>query len=369
MENNKYIIHVIVNYGGGVRTVVKNLINYQIQEGYKVGIMYPKHNKISEKRILNELDDRVKLLPVATNDIKGTTQIMGMPIKRVYEKIILNFQTNKIIFHAHSAGAVGLLRDISDVPIICSLHSINAQGSKISQLITSLIIKKLMKNNSTVIGVSNFVSNFYNKQLNNKYIKTVLNGMHIESKTQISRREKFTIGFVGVINDSKGWEYLLDAYNLLDNIIKDNINLVFAGDGDQRDIQKLKKQIEINRLHNQVKYLGKVENASENVIPYLDLLVLPSENEAFGMVLVEAIGNGIPILATQHGGIPDILSEGYNGFFIERNPTDIAKKIQYIYRKPQLYDELRKNSYSSYIDKFTTEQMNQEYLELYSRVD
>lgn len=369
MKIKKYIVHVIVGYGGGLRTVVKNLINYQLQEGYQVAVMYPKHNKESEKKLLKELDSRIELIPVAVQNIRGLTQISGMPIKEVNEKLIKEKKTHNIVYHAHSVGAVGLVRDIKNLPIICTLHSINAQGSKISQLITSLIIKKLIKNNNIVIGVSSFVSNYYNKQLNSQYIKTVLNGMHIEPKTQISKREKFTIGFIGVINDSKGWKYLFDAYSLLEHNIKNDTNLVFVGTGDKKSVQELKEEIETNELHDHVRYLGKVENASENVIPHLDLLVLPSENEAFGMVLVEAIGNGVPILATQHGGIPDILSEGYNGFFIERNPTDIAKKIQYIYRKPQLYDELRKNSYSSYIDKFTTEQMNQEYLELYSRVD
>ena len=156
---------------------------------------------------------------------------------------------------------------------------------------------------------------------------------------------------------------------MLEDEYRNNINLLLAGSGMKEDIDELYKLIKINELENKVKYLGHVDNAGDCLTPSLNLVVLPSKSEGLPMTLVEAIGHGIPILATNVGGIPELLIDGKNGYFIKRDANDIAKKIKLIYDDNILYDELSKNCHYIYNNKFTNEIMNNQYLSLYNGIE
>jgi len=62
-----------------------------------------------------------------------------------------------------------------------------------------------------------------------------------------------------------------------------------------------------------------------------DIFVLPSLSESFGIVNIEAMASGLPIIATKVGGIPEIIKDGENGFLVEpKNPEQIAERILYL---------------------------------------
>lgn len=128
---------------------------------------------------------------------------------------------------------------------------------------------------------------------------------------------KFVIGFVGAIIDLKGWRYILEAYNLLKNNYDNEIEIIIAGAGPQENIEDLKRVIKLNKIKNNVNFMGLVEDAGKNLMPFIDILILPSKSEGLPMTLIEAQGNGVPILATKVGGIPEILVDGYNGFLLK----------------------------------------------------
>lgn len=367
MQEEKTIIHVTANLGGGVWSVIKNLMEYQLQKGYKVGLMCPDYLIDSKKKLFNELSTKLIIIPVETTHIKGTTQILGMPIKETFNALQKENDKRNIIFHAHNTAAIGLLRSIKNLPLICSIHGVNPGGSFISKIITFLILKKLIHYNYQITAVSASVSKHYNNLLRNNKISTVLNGAKINQENKLKKNKKFTIGFVGYIDDLKGWRYVLEAYNLLEDEYISNVNLILAGSGPEKDVRELNRLIEVYRLENNVRYLGQVEDASNNLMPYLDLLILPSKSEGLPMTLIEALGNGVPILATEVGGIPEVLSDGYNGYFIKRNFVDIANKIKLIYDDKLLYKKLSLNSYQYYNSEFTNEKMNEQYLFFYNR--
>ena len=110
-----------------------------------------------------------------------------------------------------------------------------------------------------------------------------------------------------------------------------------------------------------------MEDAANTLLPKIDLLVLPSVMEGLPMSLIEAQFYGIPILATEVGGIPELLTDGYNGYFIKRDGADIAGKIELCLSLPQ-YEILSKNSLILASDKFSSERMYEEYEELTENV-
>src|SRR6185369_7969551 len=77
-----------------------------------------------------------------------------------------------------------------------------------------------------------------------------------------------------------------------------------------------------------------------------DLFVLASENETFGQVLIEAMACGVPVIASNVGGIPEIISDSYNGYLIPSEDSSIlAQKIEVLLNDNDIREQFIKRSY------------------------
>lgn len=159
-------------------------------------------------------------------------------------------------------------------------------------------------------------------------LKSVINFV----TTKFIKKDKLTILFVGGLDRShyfKGVNNLIKAVGELEN--RDWV-LKIAGEGElQNDYAKLAVNLKIN---NQVKFLGKL-NGRELVKTFqqADVLVLPSinKNEAFGLVLIEAMACGTPVIASNLPGVRSVFTDGKEGFLIEpNNITDLKEKLEII---------------------------------------
>jgi N-acetyl-alpha-D-glucosaminyl L-malate synthase BshA len=90
--------------------------------------------------------------------------------------------------------------------------------------------------------------------------------------------------------------------------------LLFVGDGPERvRAQQLAEEL---GLGERVLFLGKQSSVAE-LLSCSDLFVLPSEHEAFGLVALEAMACGVPVIATRVGGIPEVVTDGASGYLAE----------------------------------------------------
>lgn len=88
-----------------------------------------------------------------------------------------------------------------------------------------------------------------------------------------------------------------------------------------------------------------------------DIFVFPSLNEAFGLVAVEAMEYGIPVIASNEGGIPDIIEDGINGLLVEKNnPADLASAIKKLIVDSSLRAQMGQAGHRKYEERFTEEQ-------------
>lgn len=98
------------------------------------------------------------------------------------------------------------------------------------------------------------------------------------------------------------------------------------------------------------KYNEEKEAFFENA----DIFIFPTLNEAFGLVLLEAMEHALPCIATDEGGISDIVDEGETGFIVsKRNANILADKIEYLLIHPEERMRMGKNGYRKFNDKFT----------------
>jgi glycosyltransferase involved in cell wall biosynthesis len=132
------------------------------------------------------------------------------------------------------------------------------------------------------------------------------------------------VGTVGWLLPIKGSMHLLRAMDRVWRKSPDTV-LVFVGKGDLEIA--LKEEARKMGVARRVMFLGWREDVHE-IMPVLDVFVLPSLNEGMGRVLVEAMAAGRPIVATSVGGIPDLVRDGENGFLVEPGDTEgLAQKI------------------------------------------
>lgn len=135
-----------------------------------------------------------------------------------------------------------------------------------------------------------------------------------------------SILFVGVLEKIKGVDVLLKALPLIKQTIPD-IQLYILGKGSQET--ELKKMVRNLRLEDNVKFMGYVSGTKKfSFYKSVDLFVLPSVYETFGIVLLEAMACGKAIVASRVGGIPAIVDDGMTGLLFESgNENDLAKKV------------------------------------------
>ncbi len=138
-------------------------------------------------------------------------------------------------------------------------------------------------------------------------------------------KKRVLIFSAGVVHAKKGFEYLIRALPEVNARLDCDVELVIAGYGPQENyLQQLARGLGVR-----VKFLGFISR--DSMIKHYracSLFCLPSLNEPFGMVVLEAMACGKPVVATNAGGIPEIVAHGRNGLLVPpRNPKALAEAI------------------------------------------
>ena len=153
---------------------------------------------------------------------------------------------------------------------------------------------------------------------------------------------KKTVLFVGRLAEKKGVTYLIEAMKYVDNAI-----LYIVGKGNLED--ELRKQAE--ELGDKVMFLGaKTHDELPEIYASADVFVAPSitakdgDKEGFGLVIIEAMASGVPVVASRSGGIVDIITNGSNGLLCEeKNVAELATAIKRVLTDEVLSKGLRTN--------------------------
>lgn len=155
---------------------------------------------------------------------------------------------------------------------------------------------------------------------------------------------KIKLLFVGKLNEGKGTIFLLQALEKLVNEFKSNVQLTVIGDGPLED--KLKKYVANHNLDHVVDFTGYIP-PSKGLFEYFknaDLFVLPTLYEGTPRVVTEALALGLPVIATNIGGIPDIVIHNENGLLISPgNVDDIVNSVLKLSKEPELRQKMIKH--------------------------
>ena len=118
---------------------------------------------------------------------------------------------------------------------------------------------------------------------------------------------------------------ILDTIYIAHDILKTMpIKLVLVGDGpDRAEAERVSRELEI---HEHVRFLGK-QNALPEILSIADIFLMPSQSESFGLAALEARACGVPVIGTNLGGIPEVITHSENGYIAELG--DIKRMAKY----------------------------------------
>ncbi|MFH1192076.1 MAG: glycosyltransferase family 4 protein [bacterium] len=186
-----------------------------------------------------------------------------------------------------------------------------------------------------------------------------------ENAVALESPETQVIGTVANLYENKGLKYLIEAAKIIINDMP-NCLFILIGEGELKN--KLRKLISDNKLQNNFFILGRVQDAYKYFRAF-DAFCLPSIKEGLAYTLVEALMAGLPIVATNVGGNPEIVKNKVNGFLVNsRDKNALAEKIKILLKNKILSDKMGKESYEM-ADDFSLEKMVSETKAVYYRLN
>jgi glycosyltransferase involved in cell wall biosynthesis len=117
-------------------------------------------------------------------------------------------------------------------------------------------------------------------------------------------------------------------------------------------------------IPSNVFFMGNIPNAGA-YNEYVDLFILPSNYEGLPIVILEAMSFGKPIVASNVGGISEIVINNENGYTVENIPETFAEKIKYILENKDIYKRFAENTLKRYEKDLTVEKMIEGYRKIY----
>lgn len=363
MKKNK-ILHIIPGLKmGGSETLLFNWLKCSINSNFHYEVLCFDPNGFYIKK-LRDLGIKVHIVNLQP---KNEMNILGLP------KLLIKIQQiNPDIIHSHCIRAhlwlfpalflFLKLRGINPI-LIHTIHDtfkcINYQRRQTLEKFASLFI-------SNQVAISNQVRDYHNKTFGVSLhkIEIIYNGINLNSFSAKSDND-FKKNIVTVANLHKVKKGYIPALNGIKLLVKKYPDLCYhiIGDGELR--LEIENFIKKNNLKDNIKMHGQIDNVNE-VLQNMDIFLLPSLWEGFGLVLVEAMAIGLPIVATNVGGIPEVLDYGNYGIIIKPNDfTEIEKAIAILIEDTELRQKLSQKGIER-SKVFNIEKMIEKYEQCYS---
>jgi len=179
-----------------------------------------------------------------------------------------------------------------------------------------------------------------------------------------------TIGFFKSLKPKYGIEYLIKAFSIVVKSVP-KAQLHIAGSGTEQETTNLELLIEKNKLDQNVSYLGFLSNQQvAHEMRKCNIIAMPSiyESEAFGVTAVEASATGLPVVASDIGGIPESVQHNKTGFLVPpKNVQKLSEALLHLINNPALRKAMGAAGIRFVKNKFLWEQNAKQVHKLYQR--
>jgi len=284
-------------------------------------------------------------------------------------------KANCVLIHSHDAHAA-------------AVSALAASRAKVPMRIISRRVDFPLKNNyfskikyrkdvDIIIAISEGVKKvLLSSGIDKKKIKVVPSGIdytpfeNVSSNNYLHRelgftKDDFLVGIVAHLADHKGHKYLIKAASILKKKAS-NIKLIIVGKGPLR--MELDQQVKEEGVEDIVLFLGFREDVPQ-IMASLDLFVLSSYLEGMGTSILDAMASHLPVVATEAGGIPEVVSHEKTGLLVPpKNPEALAQAIFRLYKDRKLAYSFGENGYKVVHEKYSSRAMAKKVIKEYEKI-
>ena len=252
--------------------------------------------------------------------------------------------------------ALVFLLKLFRVKTVFHIHSKAIKKNESSRIYYSLYQYVFKK--SSVIILSKYLYDDIKTFVSMEQVYICPNGVEDFRKKSVQKLENESkpvkILFLSNLIESKGVFILIEACEIL-RTKGYNFSCDFVGGEGDVSAHQFKEEVKKRQLSETVKYLGKKYDEDKNIVyENADIFVLPTMNDCFPLVLLEAMQYGLPLISTIEGGIPDIVENNVNGFLVEQNNSvDLADKLETLMNNETLLIQMGRAGRTKYEKEFT----------------
>ena len=338
-------LNLATGFRGGERQTYL-LMDRLSNQGWQQKLIARKAGKLAQ---LSESIANLRIVEVGLNPLQHLGHFANVDILHLHESRA--FLTLHVSGHLRQTPYV-LTRRVQRKPMKNWLNK--AVYSKANAIVTL----------SDAIG--RVVNESLGTNLNYNVIPSAKTGFSFDADNVKSIRSKlkgdFVVGHIGALDDShKGQLQIIEtARRLCDS--HPQISFVLVGEG--RDFELFKK---LTASLDNISLVGQVENLG-SYLKAFDIFLFPSRHEGLGSILLDALDFGLPIIATDVGGIPEIIESDVNGFLVKPDAVDdICENILGFYTDRALMEQMTQTNIEK-SQSYTVGSMTDEYVQIYQGI-
>jgi glycosyltransferase involved in cell wall biosynthesis len=363
MSKKMKILFVITKSNfGGAQKYVYDLATNLPKDSYDIAVITGGSGSLIQKL----QGQNIRVIPLsclmrdvsAGGDLSAFIQLLD---------IFKNEKPDVVHLNSAKAGGVGALAArMAHVPnIIFTAHgwAFNEERPRMERFAIKLFSWVTVLLSNKTIAVSAAVARDTNHwPLIEGKVSVIRNG--ISTTNHLSREEARTelfkglaiptdgliLGTITELHKNKGLEYAIQSMKTL-AAEHNNIYFVIVGDGEEREA--LEKMITENNLTKRVFLVGYIHNAAR-LLPAFDMFILPSIKEGLPYVILEAGLEKLPVIASEIGGIPEIIENSITGILIPpRDPKSIADAVALLSSSPALRASIAEKLHQNILENFS----------------
>lgn len=334
----------------------RKLILVALREGGENGGPFVSHKRIMESELRDKYDFQPLMVPRARKLINP----LGM---FKFVRTIKKFKPSVVhIAGLQLEGFLSLLAcKLSGSKTILAIHGSSKEALSIKGVkrkIYEAMEVYTVKHADIVYGVSDYVSRWDICKYAKQYYGTIYNITDFDSKPQTSIRDTMEFSKEDVVIVSTGRIITEKGYDVLWDTIKrigkcQHVKYVIAGEGAYKE--EFERLVKEEGFEQQVFLIGYQSDIA-SVLNGADIFVICTKHETLCISLLEAANAKLPLVATNVGGIPEIIEDGENGYLVDNLDVDgFAQKLKMLIENAELRVQLGESAYKKIGTKFSKE--------------
>lgn len=299
----------------------------------------------------NKVNDKVSIFFLPHSGGKGY-YLNAVYLRKLWRQI------RPDVINVHYASGYGTLVRVARLPRVI----LNVWGSDIYEFpsvrkLNELILRKNLAYATHLASTSNVMARQTKKYLKKENSIITITPFGVDTKRFIPKKNDhkiFVFGIVKTLKDIYGIDVIINAFSTFLNTVenKNNVRLEIYGEGECKEelIELAKKKGILEQVH----FGGYIENQKlPHILQNMDVFLLGSRQESFGVAAVEAMSCELPIVATSAEGLVEVIDDGKTGFLVPIDDVDaMAYHMKILYDNPKLRRDMGRAGRNKVMEKY-----------------